>query len=130
MSQWAVERGEKIGKERPQEFLTFWMKELKALGQAIRKGYFGTPEGYDLLIKALDESHKTSSKEKRELNARILRGAIIDFEQKKYAAEEYLHLISDLTLQELRWRVRSTMRVLVETSLGRPGNKKYLKNFT
>lgn len=48
-------------------------EELKTLeGQVVKKGYFGTPEGYDLLIKALDEARKTRSKEKKELYARIL----------------------------------------------------------
>ena len=96
-------RGERIGKERLEEFLTLLAGELKTLEtQAVRKDYFETPEGYDLLIKALDEARKTRSKEKRDLYARILRGAIADFEQGRYSAEEYLYLISDLTLKELR----------------------------
>lgn len=55
-----------------------------------------------MLVKALDEARKTRSKEKRDLYATILKGAIVDFEQKKYSAEEYLHLMSGLTPQELR----------------------------
>ncbi len=68
--------------------------------QAIRSDYFETPEGFDLLIKAMDESRKTRSDEKRDLIARILRGALIDGKG-EYSAEEYLNLISDLTPQEL-----------------------------
>jgi DNA-binding MarR family transcriptional regulator len=60
-----------------------------------------TPEGFDLLIKALDESRKTRSDEKRDLIAQILRGALTDYED-KYSPEEYLYLISDLTVQEPR----------------------------
>jgi hypothetical protein len=55
-----------------------------------------------LLIRALGESRKTRSEEKRGLIARILRGAVIDYEQGTYSPEEYLSLISDLTVQELR----------------------------
>ncbi len=69
--------------------------------QAVRKDYFQTPEGFDLLTKALDESRRTRSKEKRDLYARILKGAIADFEQKEYSAEEYHHLVADLTPKEL-----------------------------
>lgn len=69
--------------------------------EALRRDFFETPEGFDLLIKALDESRKTRSDEKRDLIAQILRGALTDYEE-KYSPEEYLYLISDLTVQELR----------------------------
>src|SRR5215204_3566296 len=68
--------------------------------QSIRRDYFETPEGFDLLIKAMDESRRTRSDEKRDLIVRILRGALIDHEG-EYSPEEYLNLISDLTVQEL-----------------------------
>ena len=60
----------------------------------------------------MDESRRTRRKEKRDLYARVLRGAIVDFEQGRYSAEEYLYLISDLTLEELR-----VARLLYETRL-------------
>jgi DNA-binding MarR family transcriptional regulator len=63
----------------------------------------------------LDESRRTRSKEKRALREDTA-GAIIDFEQGRYSAEEYLYLISDLTLKELR-----VARLLYET---RPGSEK------
>lgn len=70
--------------------------------QTINKGYFDTDEGVDLLIKAVEESTKTRSEEKRDLIARVLCGAVIDYKQDTYAPEEYLYLISELTIQELR----------------------------
>jgi hypothetical protein len=70
--------------------------------QSIRRDYFETPEGFDLLIKAMDESRRTRSDEKRDLIARILRGAAVESEDSNYSPEEYLYLISDLTVQELR----------------------------
>lgn len=78
-------------------------EHLKNLdGRTIDKDYFDTDEGIDLLIKAVEQSTKTRSEEKRDLIARVLRGAVIDYKQDTYSPEEYLYLISDLTVQELR----------------------------
>jgi len=117
LTELAAGKGQQIMEARRDEFLQLLAEHLAALEeQAVRKDFFQTPEGFDLLIKALDESRRTRSKEKRDLYARILRGAIVDFEQGRYSAEEYLYLISDLTLQELR-----VVRLLYET---RPGSQK------
>lgn len=99
----AAGKGQQIIEARRDEFLELLAEHLATLkDQAVRKDYFQTPEGFDLLIKALDEARRTRSKEKRDFYARILSGAIVDFEQGRYSAEEYLYLISDLTLKELR----------------------------
>ncbi len=96
-------KGQRIMQERRDEFLRLLGKHLEAIEkEAIKKDYFETPEGFDLLIKALDESRKTRSEEKRDLIARVLRGAVVDFERGSYSPEEYLYLLSDLTVQELR----------------------------
>ena len=116
LTELAAGKGQQIMEARRDEFLQLLAEHLAALKeQAVRKDYFQTPEGFDLLIKALNESRRTRSKEKRDLYARILRGAIVDFEQGRYSAEEYLYLISDLTLKELR-----VARLLYET---RPGSE-------
>jgi DNA-binding PadR family transcriptional regulator len=45
--------------------------ELETLqGEAIRKYFFLTPKGYNLLLKALEEARRTRSEEKRRLYAR------------------------------------------------------------
>ncbi len=99
----AAGKGQQIIEARRDEFLQLLAEHLATLkDQAVRKDYFQTSEGFDLLIKALDEARRTRSKEKRDLYARVLRGAIVDFEQGRYSVEEYLYLISDLTLKELR----------------------------
>jgi hypothetical protein len=103
LTELAAGKGQQIIEARRDEFLRLLAEHLATLEEAtVRKDYFQTPEGFDLLVKALDEARKTRSKEKRDLYARILKGAIVDFEQKKYSAEEYFHLISDLTPQELK----------------------------
>jgi hypothetical protein len=103
LTELAAGKGQQIIEARRDEFLQLLAQHLATLEQlTVRKDYFLTPEGFDLLIKALDEARKTRSKEKRDLYARILKGAIIDFEQKEYSTEEYLYLISDLTPQEIK----------------------------
>ena len=115
LTELAASKGQQIMEARRDEFLQLLAEHLAALEeQAVRKDYFQTPEGFDLLIKALDESRRTRSKEKRDLYARILRGAIVDFEHGGYSAEEYLRLSCDLTLKELR-----VARLLYETRPGR-----------
>jgi hypothetical protein len=60
----------------------------------------------------------------------IIRGAIVDFEQKKYSAEEYFHLISDLTPQELKV-ARSLCKAslaLLKDAWGSWRDKVYRKN--
>lgn len=116
LTELAAGKGQQIMEARRDEFLQLLAEHLAALEeQAVRKDFFQTPEGFDLLIKALDESRRTRSKEERPLREDIA-GAIVDFEQKRYSAEEYLYLISDLTFKELR-----VARLLYET---RPGSQK------
>jgi len=96
-------KGQQMIEERRDNLLRLLTEHMEAIEvEAIRKDYFETPEGFDLLIKALDSSRRTRSEEKRDLIARILRGAVIDNETDRYSPEEYLYLISDLTVQELR----------------------------
>jgi len=70
--------------------------------RTINKGYFDTDEGFDLLYGAIEQSAKTRSEDKRELIARILRGAVVEFAQENHSPEDYLYLISDLTVRELK----------------------------
>jgi hypothetical protein len=111
--------GQQIIQERNSKLLAQLSERLANVDEeAIRQGYFETPEGFDLLIKAMDESRKTRSDNKRDLIARILRGAVLDYERGEYSPEEYLYLVSDLTERELeaasllyRRRPRSEMQL-------------------
>jgi hypothetical protein len=94
--------GQEIAQERNRRLFQQLSGHLEALDErAIKKDYFDTPKGFDLLVKALDESRRTRSEEKRDFIARVLRGAVVNREQTNYSPEEYLYLISDLTPQEL-----------------------------
>jgi hypothetical protein len=95
--------GQEIVQERNKKLFQQLSEHLEDIDeQAIKSDYFETEEGFDLLIKALDESRRTRSEEKRDLVAQILAGATrTTSEQASYSPEEYLYLISDLTIQEL-----------------------------
>ena len=80
LTELAAGKGQQIIEARRDELLQVLAQHLANLEEAtVRKDYLQTPAGFDLLVKALDEARKTRSKEKRDLYARILKGAIIDF---------------------------------------------------
>lgn len=88
--------------ERTAELFRQFAEHLNSVDeQAIRRDYFDTPEGMDLLIRAVEASSKTRSHSKRDLIGRVLSGAVLDYEDEEYSPEEYLNLISDLTEREL-----------------------------
>jgi hypothetical protein len=95
-------KGQQMIEERRDNLLRLLAEHMEAIeAEAIRKDYFETPKGFDLLIQALDSSRRTRSEEKRDLIARVLAGAAAD-DNGEYSPEEYLSLISDLTVKELK----------------------------
>ena len=102
LSMWVVARADEIEKRRIEEQFVLLLQQLQTLeGQVVRRDFFETEEGRDMLIKVLDEGRRTRSRLKKELYARILKGAILDFEKREYSSEEYLYLTSDLTEREM-----------------------------
>jgi hypothetical protein len=95
--------GQQIVQERNAKLFEQLSEHLATVDErTIRKDYFKTPEGFDLLIKAMDESRRTRSDEKRDLIARILSGATsTDAGQGQYSPEEYLSIVASLTSREL-----------------------------
>jgi hypothetical protein len=105
--------GQEVVQERNKRLFEQLSEHLKDIDEeAIKKDYFETEEGFDLLIKALDESRRTRSEEKRDLIARILAGAATSPKDSNYFPEDYLYLISDLTVQELKTAHRYTKNAL------------------
>ena len=103
LATWGIGQIDQIGKQRLREQLILLAEQLQSLeNRAVRLDYFETGEGHDMLIKVLDEARRTRSRLKKELYARILKGAIVDFEPREYSSEEYLYLISDLTEKEIK----------------------------
>jgi hypothetical protein len=95
--------GQEIVQERNKRLFEQLAEHLQAAREeAIRKDYFESPEGLDLLIRALEVSGKTRSEVKRDLIARILTGALsTDAGLSEYAHEEYLNMVASLTPKEL-----------------------------
>ncbi len=95
--------GQEIVQERNKRLFEQLAEHLEAVDeQAIKKDYFETQEGFDLLISALDESRKTRSHEKRDLIARILTGAALtESEHGEFSPEEYLNTVATLSVKEL-----------------------------
>lgn len=96
-------KGQRILEERRDKLLGLMAEHIAVVEEsAIRSDYFETPEGFDLLIKALDESRRTGSDEKRDLIARVLAGAASGYsEQGNYTPEQYLNIVAGLTPKEL-----------------------------
>lgn len=94
----------KIYQERTTTLFRQLSEHLSNLDEAtIKKDYFDTFEGIDLLIKATEQSAKTRSEEKRALIARILAGAATSDERRgEYSPEEYLNIVAELTEKELK----------------------------
>lgn len=68
---------------------------------AIDHDYLNSEAFFDLVLQAVDTAARTRNRHKIELVAQILRGAIVQGESGGYSAEEYLHLVSDLTERDL-----------------------------
>ena len=75
---------------------------------ALKKDYLKSPEGYDIFITAVDMNHRTRSEAKCDLIARILRGALVDFDRGRYSPEEYLNMLEPLTTKETPDSARGT----------------------
>jgi len=102
--------GQQIVRERNAKLFEQLKEHLATVQeQSIRRDYFQTPEGFDLLIRALDESRRTRSDGKRDLIARILAGAAsIESEQGGYSPEDYLNVVAALTPKNWKWHEQST----------------------
>jgi len=67
----------------------------------VDKDYINSEEFIDLFIKTIEMAAKTSNKEKIELYAKLLKGAIKFQDRKEFSPEEYLQVLSELTMKEL-----------------------------
>lgn len=77
--------------------------EMQAVEEGvIDKEYLNSEAFFDLLLQAVDTAARTRDRRKIELVAQILRGAILQGAEGEYSPEEYLRLVSDLTVTELR----------------------------
>jgi hypothetical protein len=92
-----------VYQERTKSLFDKFGEDINELDErTLRKDFFETDEGMDLLMKATEQSARTRSEEKRDLIARILAGAAsTDTGQSEYSPEEYLSIVASLTPREL-----------------------------
>ena len=67
------------------------------------KIFLKSEEFFDLLIKTFEAAVRTRHNEKTKYYAKILRSSIINDNYFKYEPEEYLEILSELSLQELEF---------------------------
>jgi len=95
-------KAQKIINDRTMSLFDKLKEEMDTLeDRIIDKDYMNSEEFIELFIRTIGASAKTRNKEKIKLYAKLLKGAIKFQDRKKYSPEEYLQVLSELTIKEL-----------------------------
>lgn len=95
-------KAQKIVNDRIMNLFNELKEEMSTLeSKIVDKEYIDSEEFFDLFIKTIEMTAKTRSKEKVKLYAKLLKGATKFQDRKKYFLEEYLQVLSELTMKEL-----------------------------
>ena len=95
-------KAQKIINDRIMNLFSELKEEMSTLeDRIVDKDYIDSEEFIELFIKTIEASTKTRNKEKIKLYAKLLKGAIKFQDRKKYSPEEYLQVLSELTIKEL-----------------------------
>jgi flagellin-specific chaperone FliS len=95
-------KAQKIINDRIMGLFSELKEEMSTLeDRIVDKDYIDSEEFIELFIKIIEASTKTRNKEKIKLYAKLLKGAIKFQDRKKYSPEEYLQVLSELTIKEL-----------------------------
>jgi len=93
---------QKIVNDRIMNLFNELIEEMSTLEDGmVDKDYIDSEEFIELFIKTIEVSTKTRNKEKIKLYAKLLKGAIKFQDRNKYSPEEYLQVLSELTIREL-----------------------------
>lgn len=97
-------KAQKFAEERKERLFTELKAEIEKLDEfKIDKEYLQSEELFDILLQAIDKTVRTRSKEKIKLFAKVLKGALLfSGLDKGSRAEEYLNVLSELTINEVR----------------------------
>jgi len=97
-------KAQKFAEERKERLYTELKAEIEKLDEPkIDKEYLQSEEWFDILLQAIDKTVRTRSKEKIKLFAKVLKGALLfSGLDKGSRAEEYLNVLSELTINEVR----------------------------
>lgn len=95
-------KAQKIINDRIMSLFDELKEEMSTLeDRVVDKDYINSEEFIELFTKSIETSAKTRSKEKIKLYAKLLKGATKFQDRKKYSPEEYLQVLSELTMKEL-----------------------------
>ena len=95
-------KAQKIINDRTMSLFDKLKEEMDTLEDIIvDKDYINSEEFIELFIRTIEASAKTRNKEKIKLYAKLLKGAIKFQDRKKYSPEEYLQVLSELSIKEL-----------------------------
>jgi len=95
-------KAQKIVNDRIMNLFNELIEEMSTLEDGmVDKDYIDSEEFIELFIKTIEVSTKTRNKEKIKLYAKLLKGAIKFQDRNKYSPEEYLQVLSELTIREL-----------------------------
>jgi hypothetical protein len=95
-------KGQKIVQERVMLLLDALKHEAANLQEEkVDKQYLESEEWFDLILKALEASARTRHIEKLQLYAKVLVGAVVKGNRSKHSPEDYLTILTELTMREL-----------------------------
>jgi len=95
-------KAQKIVNDRIMNLINELTEEMNTLeDKKIDRYYINSEEFIELFTKTIETAAKTRGKEKIKLYAKLLKGAIKFQDRKKYSPEEYLQVLSELTMKEL-----------------------------
>jgi hypothetical protein len=95
-------KGNKIIQKRITFLLENLKKEFNLLKvEFINKDFLDSEEFFDLIIKAIDASSRTASRNKILYYSRILKGSILNHNREQYYPDDYLNILIELTPREL-----------------------------
>jgi len=93
---------QKIVNDRIMNLFNELKEEMSTLeSKIVDKDYINSEEFIDLFVRTIDVAAKTRDKGKIKLYAKLLKGAIKFQDRNKYSPEEYLQVLSELTIREL-----------------------------
>ena len=95
-------KAQKIVNDRIMNLFNELIEEMSTLEDGmVDKDYIDSEEFIEVFTKTIETAAKTRSKEKIKLYAKLLKGATKFQDRKKYSPEEYLQVLSELTMKEL-----------------------------
>ncbi len=96
-------KGQKIIQARVMQMFKNLEAEMRNVREnTIDKKYLESEEYFDLLLRSVEAAARTRDREKINLYTKILRGAVIIQDRKKFSPEEYLIILSELASREIQ----------------------------